>query len=158
MNGTRVTHLAAGTYEIQVHDNSTFHNFHLTGPGLDKSTEVDTKSVVTWTVTLTDGVYKYVCDPHASFMNGTFTVGTAQPPPPPPPPKCKVPKVVGKKLPAARRMITRAHCRVGRVHRATSGSRAAASSSRPRAGASRESGARASTWSSAAASGSCHLG
>jgi len=53
-------------------------------------------------------------------MKGSFTVGTAQPPPPPPPPKCKVPKVVGKKMPAARRMIVRAHCRVGRVRRATS--------------------------------------
>ena len=120
MNGVQVTHLTAGTYQIQVHDNSTFHNFHLTGPGVDKSTEIDTKSVVAWTVTFTDGVHKYVCDPHASFMKGSFTVGTAQPPPPPPPPKCKVPKVVGKKLPTARRMITRAHCRVGRVRRAKS--------------------------------------
>ena len=41
MNGTRVTHLAAGTYEIQVHDNSAFHNFHLNGPGVDQTTEVD---------------------------------------------------------------------------------------------------------------------
>ena len=43
MNGTRVTHLTAGTYEIQVHDNSTFHNFHLTGPGVDRKTEIDFK-------------------------------------------------------------------------------------------------------------------
>ena len=120
MNGTRVTHLTAGTYEIQVHDNSTFHNFHLNGPGVDQSTEIDYEGHATWTVTFTDGVYKFVCDPHASFMKGSFTVGTAQPPPPPPPPKCKVPKVVGKKLPTARRMITRAHCRVGRVRRAKS--------------------------------------
>jgi hypothetical protein len=119
MNGTGVTHLAAGTYEVQVHDNSTSHNFHLTGPGVDKSTEVDTRGVVTWTVTFTDGVYRFVCDPHASFMKGSFTVGSAQPPPPPPP-KCKVPKVVGKKLVTARRMITRARCRVGRVRRAKS--------------------------------------
>ena len=71
-------------------------------------------------MTFTDGVYRFVCDPHASFMKGSFTVGTAQPPPPPPQPKCKVPKVVGRKMPAARRMITRAHCRVGRVRRAKS--------------------------------------
>ena len=143
MNGTRGTHLAAGTYEIQVHDNSTFHNFHLTGPGVDQSTEVETKSVATWTVTLTDGVYKYVCDPHASFMNGTFTVGTAQPPPPLRPPKCKVPKVVGKKLPAARRMITRARCRVGRVRRARSGKpRGRVVGQTPRWGVSRARGAR----------------
>ena len=115
MNGTRVTHLTAGTYAIQVHDNSTFHNFHLSGPGVDRKTEIDFKGTQTWTVTFTDGVYRFVCDPHASFMRGSFTVGTAQPPPPPPPPKCKVPRVVGKKLPTARRMITRARCRVGRV-------------------------------------------
>ena len=76
-------------------------------------------------------------------MNGTFTVGTAQPPPPPPPPKCKVPKVVGKKLPAARRMITRAHCRVGRVRRARSGKpRGRVVEQTPRWGVSRARGAR----------------
>ena len=74
MNGTRVMHLAAGTYQIEVHDNSTFHDFHLTGPGVDMKTEVDTRSVVTWTVTFTDGVYTFVCDPHVSTMNGHFRV------------------------------------------------------------------------------------
>ena len=115
-----MTHLTAGTYVIQVRDNSTFHNFHLTGAGVDRKTEIDFKGTQTWTVTFTDGVYRFVCDPHASFMKGSFTVGSAQPPPPPPKPKCKVPKVVGRKMPAARRMITRAHCRVGRVRHATS--------------------------------------
>jgi hypothetical protein len=119
MNGAQVRHLAAGTYEIQVHDNSDQHNFHLTGPGVDQKTTIDYKGATTWTVTFTDGVYRFVCDPHASFMKGIFTVGSAQPPPPPPL-KCKVPKVVGKKLPTARRMITRARCRVGRVRRAKS--------------------------------------
>jgi plastocyanin len=28
----------------------------------------------TWTVTLKAGKYTYVCDPHASFMKGSFTV------------------------------------------------------------------------------------
>jgi hypothetical protein len=120
MNGVKVTHLTAGTYEVQVHDNSTVHNFHLTGPGVDRKTEIDFKGTETWTVTFTDGLYRFVCDPHASFMNGSFAVGSAQPPPPPRRPKCKVPKVVGKKMPAARRMITRAHCRLGRVRRARS--------------------------------------
>jgi PASTA domain/Copper binding proteins, plastocyanin/azurin family len=119
MNGTRVTHLAAGSYVIQVHDNSDQHNFHLTGPAIDQRTAIDFKGSQTWTVTFTDGVYRFVCDPHASFMKGSFTVGSAQQPPPPPP-KCKVPRVVGKKLATARRMITRARCRVGRVRRAKS--------------------------------------
>ena len=118
----KVTHLDAGTYEVQVRDNSTFHDFHLTGPGVDRSTEVEFKGETTWLVTFTDGTYKFVCDPHAAQMNGSFTVGSAQPPPPPPPPRvrCKVPRVIGKKLPVARRTIVRAHCRVGRVRKARS--------------------------------------
>ena len=81
MNGARVTHLEAGTYEVEVHDNSTFHNFHLTGPGVEKSTDIDFKGTTTWLVTFTDGVYRFICDPHAAQMKGEFTVGSAQPPP-----------------------------------------------------------------------------
>jgi PASTA domain len=36
---------------------------------------------------------------------------------PPPPPKCLVPKVVGLKLAAAKKRITRANCRVGKIKR-----------------------------------------
>jgi plastocyanin len=84
--GTTVTHLDPGTYEIEVEDKSEFHNFHLSGPGVDVATEVGTTGKVTWTVTFQDGVYTYVCDPHSENMNGTFAVGNAQIPPPPPPP------------------------------------------------------------------------
>ena len=44
------------------------------------------------------------------------------PPPPPPPPasRCKVPKIKGMKLNAAERLIRRAHCRVGKIHRVKS--------------------------------------
>jgi PASTA domain-containing protein/copper binding plastocyanin/azurin family protein len=143
MNGADVTHLAAGTYTVEVHDNSTFHNFHLTGPGIDQSTEVEFNGTTTWTITLTDGTYRFVCDPHASFMKGEFTVGSAQPPPPPPPVRCKVPKVVGKKLPVARRTIIRAHCRVGRVRKARSRkARGRVVSQSPRAGLRRPRGTR----------------
>ena len=145
MNGAKVTHLEAGTYEVEVHDNSTFHNFHLTGPGVEKSTEVDFKGTTTWLVTFTDGVYRFVCDPHAAQMKGEFTVGSAQPPPPPPPPqvRCKVPKVIGKKLPVARRTIVRAHCRVGRVRKARSRrARGRVVSQSPRAGVRRPRGTR----------------
>jgi dipeptidyl aminopeptidase/acylaminoacyl peptidase len=44
----------------------------------------------------------------------------ALPPPPPPRVRCVVPRVIGKRLPAARAQIGRAHCRVGRVRRARS--------------------------------------
>ena len=125
MNGQAVTHLTAGVYEIQVRDRSRFHNFHLRGPGVDQTTDVEFVGTQTWTVTLTDGVYTFTCDPHASTMRGQFSVGSAQLPPPPPPPppaqaRCRVPRVVGTRLPVARRAIVRARCRVGRVRRARS--------------------------------------
>ena len=86
MNGTRVTHLAAGTYEIQVHDNSTFHNFHLTGPGVDEKTSVGDIEHPVWRLTLRAGKYTFKCDAHPT-IKGSFTVSTNAPPVP----KCKVP-------------------------------------------------------------------
>ena len=66
--------LKPGTYSIKVEDKSSMHNFHLIGPGVNKSTSVSFVGDKTWTVTLKKGTYKYVCDPHASFMKGSFTV------------------------------------------------------------------------------------
>jgi hypothetical protein len=62
-------------------------------------------------------------DPDQAFrLHGTAaTVGAPPPPPPPPAPaRCRVPRVVGKKLGRAASLILRAHCRVGRVSRRTS--------------------------------------
>lgn len=67
--------LEAGEYRITVSDKSSAHNFHLTGPGVDMQTEVSEETETTWTVTLEAGEYRFQCDPHASSMNGTFTVG-----------------------------------------------------------------------------------
>ena len=72
--GAKVTALKAGAYTIMVSDNSAIHNFHLTGPGVNKDTGVKTKGRVTWNVTLQKGTYKFVCDPHATIMKGSFTV------------------------------------------------------------------------------------
>ena len=73
--GTKVTKLKAGTYVIKVSDKSNIHNFHLTGPGgFSKKTSVGGTGTTTWKVTLKKGTYKYVCDPHASIMKGSFTV------------------------------------------------------------------------------------
>jgi plastocyanin len=86
--GATVRDIPAGTYEIEVRDHSGLHNFHLTGPGVDRSTEVGTVETETWTVTFQDKqTYRFVCDPHATAMRGSFTVGggPAQPPPPPAP-------------------------------------------------------------------------
>jgi hypothetical protein len=72
--GTKVRSLAAGTYTINVRDKSNIHNFHLTGPGVNKKTTVAAVASFTWKVTLKKGTYKYVCDPHATIMKGSFTV------------------------------------------------------------------------------------
>jgi plastocyanin len=71
---TKVSKLKAGTYKFVIADKSNIHNFHLTGPGIDKKTSVGKTGTTTWTVTLKKGTYKYVCDPHKSFMKGSFTV------------------------------------------------------------------------------------
>jgi plastocyanin len=81
-SGARVTQLDPGTYDITVRDLSIEHNFHLRGPGVDRSTEVEFVGTMTWTVTFVEGRYTYVCDPHATDMRGSFIVGTPPPPPP----------------------------------------------------------------------------
>jgi PASTA domain-containing protein len=115
-DGRRVTRLTPGTYTIQIHDLSAAHNFHLTGPGVNEHTEVSDIVHPVWTVTLRAGTYTFKCDVHAA-MKGTFTVGVSAPPPPV---KCRVPRVVGKGLGRAKRLIRVGHCAVGRVSYARS--------------------------------------
>ena len=74
-NGNAVTQLAPGTYDIAVSDRSEAHNFHLKGPGVDMSTPVGEKKEITWTVTIGEGRYTYVCDAHSSQMRGYFLAG-----------------------------------------------------------------------------------
>ena len=69
-----VTKLKAGTYIFKISDKSNLHDFHLKGPGVNKTTSTPKKSNVTWTLTLKKGKYTFVCDPHATFMKGSFTV------------------------------------------------------------------------------------
>ena len=73
--GKPVKTLKAGTYVITVQDKATIHDFHLKGPGVNKSTTVPFTGKQTWTVTLKAGTYTYQCDPHAAAgMKGTFKV------------------------------------------------------------------------------------
>jgi plastocyanin len=83
-SGARVTRLDPGTYDIEVRDLSDEHNFHLTGPGVNRTTDVVETGTFNWTVTFTDGTYRYVCDPHVGSMSGSFTVGTGGATTPPP--------------------------------------------------------------------------
>lgn len=83
--GRTVTQLDPGAYRIFVEDRSDFHNFHLLGPGVDRTTTVEELGSFVWEVTFVEGRYRFVCDPHATDMRGAFTVGN--PPPPPAPPR-----------------------------------------------------------------------
>jgi plastocyanin len=71
---TKVLKVKHGLYVIKISDQSSSHNFHLTGPGVNKSTTVAFQGTVKWTLRLKVGTYKYQCDPHASFMHGSFKV------------------------------------------------------------------------------------
>ena len=76
MQGKKVTKLKAGTaYRFIISDRSSIHDFHLSGPGLNRVlTGVDftgTKSVV---LRLKKGSYRFVCDPHDEIMHGSFQV------------------------------------------------------------------------------------
>ena len=64
----------AGTYVITIHDRSPIHNFHLTGPGINKKTSVAAVSTTKWTVKLKKGTYRFVCDPHVAIMHGILKV------------------------------------------------------------------------------------
>ncbi len=98
-DGTSVSHLDPGTYDISVTDNAPIdHNFHLRGPGVDMSTPLEGTVTVTWTVTFTDGTYTFLCDAHPAQMKGSFTVGVVQQPPPPPPPGKLSGKVTAKAI------------------------------------------------------------
>lgn len=63
-----------GTYTITVRDRSNIHNFHLIGRGVNKMTSVTAVKTTTWKVTLMKGTYRFICDPHASFMKGVLKV------------------------------------------------------------------------------------
>lgn len=68
--------LTAGSYTLVVNDQSSAHNFHLTGPGgVDVTTDVGAEGEESFEVELQAGEYTFVCDPHASQMKGSFTVG-----------------------------------------------------------------------------------
>src|SRR5688500_20025781 len=81
--GLSVTQLDPGAYRIVVQDRSDFHNFHLSGPGVSLATDIESVETVTWEDTLDEGRYTFVCDPHATDMRGSFTLGNPPPPPVP---------------------------------------------------------------------------
>jgi plastocyanin len=73
-DGQPVETLSAGSYTLEVDDQSDIHNFHLTGADVDVTTDVGATGVESFDVTVTGGSYSFVCDPHAGSMNGSFEV------------------------------------------------------------------------------------
>jgi plastocyanin len=74
--GHKVTKLKAHTpYRFVISDRATIHDFHLRGPGIDRVlTSVAFQGTKSYTLTLKKGTYRFFCDPHASFMHGSFRV------------------------------------------------------------------------------------
>jgi plastocyanin len=73
-DGAAVTSLPAGDYTLEIVDKTDLHNFHLTGEGVDVTSEVSGQEDENYDITLVAGSYHYQCDPHASSMNGDFEV------------------------------------------------------------------------------------
>lgn len=76
LDGKKASKLKAGVaYRLVIKDQSSSHDFHVTGPGVSKVITgvgfTGTKSVV---LKLKKGNYKFVCDPHAASMRGSFKV------------------------------------------------------------------------------------
>jgi plastocyanin len=76
MNGKRVTKLKAGTaYRFVISDQADIHDFHLSGPGLNRVlTSVEFTGTKTFVLRLKKGSYRFVCDPHSTIMHGSFRV------------------------------------------------------------------------------------
>jgi plastocyanin len=70
----RLTAVKAGRYRIKIEDKASIHNFRLRGPGVNKATRINGRAETIWTVTLTRGTYRFLCDPHPSRMRGSFRV------------------------------------------------------------------------------------
>lgn len=66
--------VTAGTHTIKVEDMSSSHDFHLVGPGVNRSTTVGGVGERFWTVTLRPGTYTFFCDAHRAQMHGSFRV------------------------------------------------------------------------------------
>ena len=76
MHGKKVTKLKAGTpYRFVIRDRADIHDFHLTGPGLNRVlTSVPFTGTKSFVLRLRKGSYRFVCDPHSGIMHGRFLV------------------------------------------------------------------------------------
>jgi hypothetical protein len=77
LGGKQVTRLRAGVpYRFVISDQSSIHDFHLSGPGLNRVlTGISYTGTRTIVLTLKKGTYRFMCDPHAALMHGSFRAG-----------------------------------------------------------------------------------
>lgn len=61
-SGRKVTRLTPGRYVFTVRDASRSHNFHLRGPGVNRTTRVAAVGTFIWRLTLRRGAYAYFDD------------------------------------------------------------------------------------------------
>jgi hypothetical protein len=74
-NGTVVRNASRGNKTFVIRDRSSFHNFHLYGPGIDRRTGVAFVGKRTWSpLLLRVGRYTIVCDRHPLTMVRRFNV------------------------------------------------------------------------------------
>jgi plastocyanin len=76
MQGKNVTKLKVGkAYRFVISDRSSIHDFHLSGPGVNRVfTSVEFTGTKSFVRTLKKGSYSFVCDPHSAIMHGRFLV------------------------------------------------------------------------------------
>jgi plastocyanin len=76
MHGKKVAKLKAGTtYRFVIRDRSSIHDFHVSGPGLNRVlTSVPFTGTKSFVLRLRKGNYRFVCDPHSGIMHGRFKV------------------------------------------------------------------------------------
>jgi plastocyanin len=85
--GGAVSRIDPGTYDVEVQDNSEFHSFGISGPGVNQDSGVGATGTLNWTVTFGNGNYVFRCAAHPSSMRGTFVSGTPTQQPKPKPVK-----------------------------------------------------------------------
>jgi alpha-tubulin suppressor-like RCC1 family protein len=74
--GDRVTRLCAGRYTIVVRDRSARDNFHIVGPGVNRSTGIASRGRTRFRVRLRAGRrYRYRSDRPGARLTGSFRVG-----------------------------------------------------------------------------------
>ncbi len=72
--GKKVSKLKPGTYIFKIADKSTAPQLPSEGAWDRQEDGGRREDNVTWKLKLKKGKYTFVCDPHKSFMKGSFTV------------------------------------------------------------------------------------